>query len=152
MKISVSGNTKYYQDTTKPKQVEIVTYSLGTNDNINDPNRTFIFKKNDQLISILQPQKLLGLIEKLKGCDFSQVSQILNQYTNTPINSNYSYPEIGLIKALFSLYDWLQYSFNEPSQEEIEKYLFDELVIDYLPNHLHKMIYTFCQSTLHFSF
>jgi len=132
MKISIKGNRFFYQENNANEEIE---YFLNGEPTLAYDKDFQLFKNNIPLITLKQNQ-VFQLSEKIKGCDFSKVADLLKEYNIDNLNyqqiQSSSEQEIGLIKSLFLTYQWTEYAFPVIDDDEIDlsSNLFNEFIID----------------------
>ncbi len=148
VRLTVSGNVANIKDVIASGSMTTCSYSLFSTANDFSQHDSFVqVIRNEVTIFSLPKSVLFIFAQNIRGVEFRQVGEILAAQTGDRNYTTISNQEVGLVKALFNLYLWLEFAIiaanfdpiNNPANVfvpntkplVIEDYLFDEFVLDY---------------------
>ena len=129
--LKIKGNRESYQLTKKVDFIEInlngnFSYNLEDKIDLSYDNHNLKFENRDQLFKFS---------EEIRGVSLDKFILVFSKYgfDVSFINSlaEKKSTEIGLLKALFLIYNWIDLPLLNPSDLDLEKNLFNEFIIDW---------------------
>ena len=131
MKIKIKGNIKPYQETNSVENLEL---SLEGDFSFMSENR-IQFNYGKRCFSFKNRNDLFQLTEKTKG---ASLDRIVLELMDTEVDNEFikelahkSKLEIGLLKALFLIYNWVELPMTDPITLQLKSRIYDDFVIDY---------------------
>lgn len=141
MKISIRGNSKYYQSIFDTERVLYKNYVLeGDFSSNNHHISMMIFPDNDDInrhgYVFTNKIHLDNFVSYIRGKDIDMTQIMLENYFSQSINylDKPSLQENGMIKSLFMVYELIEYSLSKESLEDISDFIFSSFTIDYSGN------------------
>ncbi|GFD75378.1 hypothetical protein KUL113_47980 [Tenacibaculum sp. KUL113] len=131
MKITIQGNIKPYQLTNSVENLELslegdFSFTAKTRIRFNYGSRHFSFNNRNDLFQFT---------EKTKGASLDRIvlalmdTEVENEFIKELAHK--SEIEIGLLKALFLIYNWVELPMTDPATLQLKSRIYDDFVIDY---------------------
>ena len=131
IELKIKGNRESYQLT---KKVDYINISLGGNFESNANSRiNFCYDNNN--LTFENRNRLFKFAEEIRGTSLDKLILTFSKYEfeSSLINklANKKSTEIGLLKAIFLIYYWIDLPLTNPTDLDLEKQLFNEFVVDW---------------------
>lgn len=131
IELKIKGNKESYQLT---KKVDYIDISLDGNFDFNSSSR-INFRYDNYNLTFENRNKLFKFAEEIRGTSLDKLILTFSKYEfeSSLINNlaNKKSTEIGLLKALFLIYYWIDLPLTNPTDLDLEKQLFNEFVVDW---------------------
>lgn len=131
IELKVRGNRESFQLTKKLDYIEIrLSGQFGFN---SQSQINFVYDNNN--LAFKDRNQLFKFSEEVRGMTLDKLILTLNNYEfeSSFINSlaKKKSTEIGLLKAIFLIYYWIELQLASPEDLDLEKQLYNEFVIDW---------------------
>lgn len=131
IELKIKGNKESYQLT---KKVDYIDISLDGNFDFNS-NSQINFRYENYNLTFENRNKLFKFAEEIRGTSLDKLILTFSKYEfeSSLINNlaNKKSTEIGLLKAIFLIYYWIDLPLTNPTDLDLEKQLFNEFVVDW---------------------
>jgi len=131
IELKIKGNKESYQLT---KKLDYIDISLTGQFDFNSHNRIDFHYDNHNL-TFENRNKLFKFAEEVRGTSLDKLILTFSKYDfeSSFVNNLASKKstEIGLLKAIFLIYHWIELSITNPTDLNLEKQLFNEFVVDW---------------------
>lgn len=131
IELKIKGNKESYQLTKKFDNLEI---SLSGQFDFNS-NSLINFRYDNHNLTFENRNKLFKFAEEVRGTSLDKLILTFSKYDfeTSFVNNlaNKKSTEIGLLKAIFLIYYWIDIPLTNPSDLDLEKQLFNEFVVDW---------------------
>jgi hypothetical protein len=131
IELKIKGNKESYQLT---KKVDYIDISLGGNFDFNSNSR-INFQYDNYNLTFENRNRLFKFAEEIRGTSLDKLILTFSKYEfeSSFINNlaNKKSTEIGLLKAIFLIYYWIDLPLTNPTDLDLEKQLFNEFVVDW---------------------
>ncbi len=131
MRVSITSNIIPFregQDWTKPKLSTYSIYGKLTHDYVTSEIN---FDDNGTQFANINGLDLFKLANEIRGRKYVDQSSILERYGIKLVRPLINYFEADIIKTLFNIILWIEYSLLETEDVNIEEQIFNEFIIDY---------------------
>lgn len=131
IELKIKGNKESYQLT---KKVDYIDISLSGNFDFNSNSR-INFRYDNHNLTFENRNSLYKFSEEIRGTSLDKLILTFSKYNfeSSFINNlaNKKSTEVGLLKAIFLIYYWIDLPLTNPTDLDIEKQLFNEFVVDW---------------------
>jgi hypothetical protein len=131
VELKIKGNKESYQLT---KKVDYIDISLDGNFDFNS-NSPINFRYDNYNLTFENRNKLFKFAEEIRGTSLDKLILTFSKYEfeSSLINylANKKSTEIGLLKALFLIYYWIDLPLTNPTDLDLEKQLYNEFIVDW---------------------
>lgn len=130
IELKIKGNKESYQLT---KKVDYIDISLSGNFDFNSNSR-INFRYDNHNLTFENRNSLYKFSEEIRGTSLDKLILTFSKYNfeSSFINNlaNKKSTEVGLLKAIFLIYYWIDLPLTNPTGLNLEKQLFNEFVVD----------------------
>jgi hypothetical protein len=131
IELKIKGNKESYQLT---KKVDYIDISLSGNFDFNSNSR-INFRYDNHNLTFENRNSLYKFSEEIRGTSLDKLILTFSKYNfeSSFINNlaNKKSTEVGLLKAIFLIYFWIDLPLTNPTDLDLEKQLFNEFVVDW---------------------